>query len=335
MLKISRQDKRFTRLKTPTLAKLSILERADLQEYIYNSPEAFCDEIGQPLLIIAKEVKPSEIVDDRIDLLAVDADGTTVVIELKRGNDKLQLLQAVAYAGMVAKWSSEDLMKLAGERSETLTEFLDVESEEVNRRQRIMLVAEAYDYEVLVAAEWLYEKDVEIGCARVALAVDESTGAEYLTFSQVFPTPELSEQAKRRKRGEAPPPGDSWEAAISAANNLAAADFFRRQLSAGRDNNLRYRVVSLRIAGRRRFDVWLKREFATVEQRGRFPDDLEFWSGRLKTPEHDVRVVGRDDQCVRFRLYTNDDFAAFEQAVTGEVRTIEWASAPISEAASA
>ena len=41
MLRIERQQKRFTRLDEPKLAEASITERYDLQEFIFNSPEQF------------------------------------------------------------------------------------------------------------------------------------------------------------------------------------------------------------------------------------------------------------------------------------------------------
>ena len=158
MLRIDRQNQSFSSLETSTLTEASITERYDLQEFISNSPEDFFREFGLELFLIGKEIEPSKNVQDRIDLLAVDKEGECVVVELKRGNNKLQMLQAISYAGMIAQWEPDDFLKLLDdEQQEALTDFLEVDRNDINRRQRIMLIAEAYDYALLIGAEWLSE----------------------------------------------------------------------------------------------------------------------------------------------------------------------------------
>ena len=93
MLRIDRNKQTLTPLEQPSLSEALVRERYDLQEFICNSPNVFFEEIGQELFLIGKEVQPSDSVQDRIDVLAIDKDGTCVVVELKRGNHKLQLFQ--------------------------------------------------------------------------------------------------------------------------------------------------------------------------------------------------------------------------------------------------
>ena len=128
MLKIDRKGQRFTRLEAPGMATVSLSERYDLQEFISNSPEAFFAEMGMELFLLGKEVQPSSTVSDRIDLLAVDTEGRIVVIELKRGNNKLHMLQAISYAGMISKLSPGELQQgLSDQQRQELEEFLEVD----------------------------------------------------------------------------------------------------------------------------------------------------------------------------------------------------------------
>jgi hypothetical protein len=64
-------------------------------------PDARCLLRGTRL---GSEVQPSDVVQDRIDLLGIDPNGAAVIIEIKRDSHKFQLLQALSYAGMIAKW---------------------------------------------------------------------------------------------------------------------------------------------------------------------------------------------------------------------------------------
>jgi hypothetical protein len=339
MVKISRTDKRFTCLGAKTLAEAHILERYDLQEYIFNSREEFCKELGQDLMIIGKEVPPSKTVGDRIDLLALDRDGDVVVIELKRGDDKLQLLQAISYAGMIAKWSEEELLARAEEdlgkqlASTIKDDWMADEQAVINQSQRIVLIAEAYDYEVLVGAEWLYEKGVEIDCVRVALAVDGE--AEYLTFTQVFPTPELAEQARKRgTRVVREPTFESWKSAFSASTNQAAIDFFTDEIAAGCKNTLQDRLIVLP-AGTHEIRVRLREKHARATQVGRFDGDVAFWGDRLSPPAtiYAGHKAGKE-YVLRFHLRTAEDFAALSKAIESELSSVKWDDADPGQPAS-
>jgi hypothetical protein len=118
------------------------------------------------LLPLGEEIRPSEVVDDRIDLLAVDTDGAAVIIELKRGAHKLELLQALAYAALISDWTPARLIaersrfsrKSENETEEEVDEFLDEGSNTLNGSQRVVLIAEEYDFEVLATAKWLSER---------------------------------------------------------------------------------------------------------------------------------------------------------------------------------
>jgi hypothetical protein len=328
MLKIDRQKKQFSSLEETTLANASLTERNDLQEYICNSPNAFFKEIGQELFVIAKEVQPSDDVQDRIDILALDKEGKAVVIELKRGNNKLQMFQAISYAGMVANWEPiEFLDDLTPERKVKLQdEFLEVDIEEINRHQRLILVAEQFDYSVLVGAEWLNEKyNVNIICCRISLAKDTTTGTEFLVCSNIFPAPELVDQARSRgnKRTAMSGRWPDWNTALADVANTAVVAYFNKEIEARRENYLRKRDLHYRDKdNKRRWWCGARPGYAFVSQNARFEGDDVFWRAGLSQPDHLKPVV--DGHCLRFHLYTEQDFQFFNQAVTQQLVGKKW-----------
>jgi hypothetical protein len=113
----------------------------------------------------------------------------------KRDSHKLHLLQAIAYAGMVAKWPADRFIDEFAEATNKsrdaaiteLEEFLDQgEVAAINQSQRVILLAEEFDYEVLVTAEWLYSQyEVDIRCYRLSLA--SSGDQEFLTCVRLYP----------------------------------------------------------------------------------------------------------------------------------------------------
>jgi hypothetical protein len=270
-----------------TLIEAGLRERTDLQDLIERNSKVFFDEIGLGnAVLLGTEVKPAgDMVGDRIDLLALDEDGTIIVIELKRGSNKLHLLQGISYAAMIAKWQPDQFRELLPEnRYQELQQSLD-DGARINGAQRIVLVADAFEYEVLTTAEWLLGKyDLDILCIRLQVARDPGSGAEYLTCEQVYPPLEIEDQARIRRRGESLPSRSPADL-LKTTTNADVSAFFEEQRKKvpfdAKNNALRY-VVGSRVA----WSVVIRKLFASVWQYRRFSGDLEFWRQRLSKPEN-------------------------------------------------
>ena len=332
MLRIDRTSKTLVHLNEESLPDAGLTERGDIQKMIRNSPGAFFAEMGEELLLVGEEIRPADLVDDRIDLLALDPQGAMVIIEIKRGASKLHLLQALTYAAMVSHWEGDRVIverqQLKGSSREVTEEeielFLREEIEEINWTQRIVLLAEGFDYSVLVTAEWLTEQyELDIRCYRLALAADGQS--EFLACTCIYPPAELAEHAVRRGRhGRAKPVKmGNWEDALQTIENEALVDFFQQELRAGRENNLgRKRYLSFRINEKRRYSVHAKRKHAYVWQEGRFDADVAFWSDRLGA-EANVQPV-KNNRALRFHLATPEQFTSFSDAFESELQTVEF-----------
>jgi hypothetical protein len=327
MLRIDRSSNKLRCLPSRKLAEVGLLERSHVQKMIRQSADEFFAELGETLLLIGEEVQPTDFVADRIDLLAIDTEGVAIVIEIKRGADKLQLLQAIPYAGMLSKWSDQQLREQyqafcnrhLDDPHIDLDEFLGP-NVNLNQQQRIILLAEEFDYEVLVCAEWLTEKyGMDIRCFRLALAIDGDD--EFLTCTCIYPPPEIAEQAKKRGRGESSEhsPWASWNEALQEVQNKAVVEFFKTELTNGRkehlgsDPNLRFAV-----GGKNRFRVYPRPQFAYVWALGRFDDDIQFWKTHLKdNPEPEPVSYGAN---LRFYLRSEGDLNRFREIVDKELR---------------
>jgi len=333
MLRIDRNQKSLTPMVNQSLSEVGIKERYDLQQLIRQNAEAFFTEMGEPLLLIGEEVCPTDVVDNRIDLLAVDKDAAVVIIEIKRGNDRLQLLQALSYAAMVSKWEPQQLIDSlsalsavpAEETQEQIEEFLDADMSAVNQRQRVVLLAEAFDFEVLATTEWLSEQyDLDIRCYQLKLATDDNL--EYLSCTCIYPAPELREYAKRRsRRGKSRKRWSDWETALATVENAALKAFFLTEINSGRESNLNRRTLVYRLDGKRRFFVRARKDKAYVWQRGRFADDLSFWKKKL-SPELEIEEVD-EGRCLRFYVTSEEDFQQFKQCIVDELAQTEFISA--------
>jgi hypothetical protein len=235
---------------------------------------------------------------------------------------------------MVAKWEPrkfiEELVKFnrLGQTLEQATEELEEVLEEgdvdtINRNQRIVLLAEAFDFEVLVTAEWLIEKyGLDIRCYRLALS---KNGDEHLlTCTRSYPPPELTEIAirRRRKRETGVDRSTDWDQSLTWIDNKPISEFFKQELDRGRPNSVGDKSISFYIGDRRRFVVYAKRLWARVYQTHRFDDDIVFWKERLSDK---VRIQTMSEgNALRFYLRDANDIAGFRAALASELATIEF-----------
>jgi hypothetical protein len=203
MMRIDKKEKILQRLPDSDLKDSEILERKDLQQAIINSWNEFRLEIkSQDLFLIGQEVVPHNDVSDRIDILAYSSvENTAVVIELKRSSNKLQLLQALSYGAMISGWNSSQLLTEA--RKQNAFELEDIEDGlkevEVLPKARIVLLAESFDPEVMITADWLYQQ-YSVDIMAYSMQVFRNDSQIYINIIQRYPLAELSDAYSLRKR---------------------------------------------------------------------------------------------------------------------------------------
>lgn len=334
MLRIDRNTGQLSALDSLSMSDADMKERADLQQLIYRNPEQFFQvECNETLFVLNQEVEPSEIVGDRIDLLALDSEGKAVIIELKRGNEKLQLLQALSYAAMVSDLTWDEVRKRSDPaRLAELQEFLErhgldeegVDGQtQLNQFQRIVLVAESYDYEVLRTAEWLTDKGIDIRCYEVALARDMVNNFDYLSAVQLFPAKPLAERARRRGslRNFAAIEPRTIEKRLSECTNDVVKRYFEELLAQVPHPRMNRRGSALVFPpqGVMRYHLSPRDGYARLIQRGRFDGDEDRWKG-MSSPPRKVRNGRR----LVFQLRTSTDIEQFQQFVDKELANANW-----------
>ena len=332
MLRIFSEENKLVSIENRTLTDAGYWERRDLQRMICSSETDFFKEIGEDLLIIKDEVLPTDQIKDRIDILALEKDGTAVIIELKRGENKLQLLQAISYASMISNWDVESFLEAKAQFSgnsiddaqEEIDQFLD-QIDQINMRQRILLIAEQFDYVILSTAEWLSKSyGVDIRCYRLLLSADGDK--EYLTCSCIYPPSEISEHATKRgdrKTKAMTSTGKSdWESILSNISNDNVVSFVRSELDAGIKNNPNLKRLLFSIPGRSVGILVVQKEKAYFWQYKRFENDEEFWKQKIGVQSEPKPV--NNGKSLRFYLKSQENFESFKNAFTNELPEVQY-----------
>lgn len=213
MYRVDIENKQLIEIPVTSFTELNLKERFDIQEWIDRTPQI----LGEPLLIISKElVLPS---GKRLDLLAVDKEGALAIIELKRDDSGTDIeWQAIKYASYCSSFTQDEIYNHFAEYLGTddddaqikIEEFIDSEPEDLNQRQRIILVSKEFHSEVISAVLWLRESEVDIECIRLTPHLDESR-ILFINPEIIIPLPEAKDyiQKKETKQKQQRRPGIS------------------------------------------------------------------------------------------------------------------------------
>jgi len=192
------KDEKLRMVENTKLVAEKKLEK-NLEEWIATDPNI----LGEPLFLIGRQVQVKEV-KDRLDLLALDAYGKAVVIEIKRGSIKDPIdMQALRYASYLSRWKFSDFEAVAKDylgQSDVDFNFLEAyeqfctdqleDGEDIptpNQDQRIILVGSQVRDKLGSVALWLREHKIDIKVIEVKVFKDE--GALLIEPLTIIPTP--------------------------------------------------------------------------------------------------------------------------------------------------
>jgi hypothetical protein len=191
----------------------------DLETLLEQNPDVLAE--GEPLLVISRQPNAQE--SGMPDLLALDADGNVVIVELKRGRAPRDVIaQALEYAAWAAGLDQEAVMVLAGDylarRAQPTTLAAawqeafgqsDTEDDDalpvlppdlaLNGKQRIILVLEGRDDRIRIVVDYLRRHGIEINIVEY-LYYRTDSGEEFLDIEAVH-TPQETAQALPSESG--------------------------------------------------------------------------------------------------------------------------------------
>ncbi len=202
LFRINPENRESEKIAEVDFARLGFRERRDIQEWIASNPGI----LGEDLLIIGKEFSGFDRTDERLDLLAVDADGKLVVIELKRDDSGADAhWQAIKYASYLRRASVEDIIRMLADYSKLseedatnrlLQHLNDDDLNALNNDQRIILASHRFAPEVTSAALWLNEKapgEDLITCVQLIPYRDVQTASLYVQSHTIIPVPGIDD----------------------------------------------------------------------------------------------------------------------------------------------
>ena len=200
LFRVNRENRVSESVREVEFSQLGLRERQDIQEWVAANPTI----LGDDLLIIGKEFSDFDRTNERLDLLAVDAEGKLVVIELKRDDSGADVhWQAIKYASYLARVTAADIINMlaryagisADAAESKLQQHLGEDNlDALNNDQRIILASHRFAPEVTNAVLWLNEKapgENLITCIKLTPYQDGES--LYVQASRIIPVPGTEE----------------------------------------------------------------------------------------------------------------------------------------------
>jgi hypothetical protein len=163
-----------------TFASNKLKEREHIEEWIRKNPSI----IDENLLIIAHEYDKFST-DERLDLLAIDSDGSLVVIELKRDNTGSSVdFQSLKYCSYCSQLSPQEIVdifdeylhknNIQGNAIDLIADHLGLNSENedqinelINNTQKFIIIGKEIDKRILSVCAWLTDNGIDCRCLTI------------------------------------------------------------------------------------------------------------------------------------------------------------------------
>ncbi|SES24569.1 hypothetical protein SAMN04487944_1278 [Gracilibacillus ureilyticus] len=175
---VNESDNQLDEINETTFFANDIKEREHIEEWIRKNP----DILGEELLIIGHEYDKFEV-NERLDLLAIDKDGSLVIIEVKRDNTGGHVdFQALKYASYCSRLSPSDILEIYKDyikkndinvdALDEILSFLNLDEKEelnniLNSTQRIIVIGKDIDKRILSVCAWLNENNINVKCVSI------------------------------------------------------------------------------------------------------------------------------------------------------------------------
>lgn len=149
------------------------LYESEIESLFFANPEEFT---GEPLFCVARQ--PAINTGGRPDVVALDADGRVVVVEVKRDVDRRQLAQCLEYAGWARSTNLDQLAVLYHRGADRFfTDWMEFRRSTsplpINRSPRLILFAREFDVRTRSAFDFLIENGLPVKLVPISLYRDE------------------------------------------------------------------------------------------------------------------------------------------------------------------